>query len=566
MEKSRLVFLRSRPFIFSAVFLVGLAVFEFLFLTQSGETFALATHYKYGIYSRIFAVFFLTIVSIALTGFFFWAAFASPYKYRIFYFTLFCLAVFTEYGYQNAFGRFTVFEDAENAFVAADAQIKMNAVGMYFDFWAIVPCLIFLVLLFFIKPTLKKGSTVLAISLLLFVGFFSLTSYFTHNSFLTVSPAAFFRTALDFPVNWYAGSIYQAPRRIFYNEPRQEIAFQSAQTPTNNVVFIVDESVRGDHLSLNNYARQTTPFLDELNTKGFIKNWGLAVSAATCSMTSNNLLLTGLTQLPDTDFEIYKLPTIFQYAKAMNYKTMYIDGQVSNIWNGKPSDASFIDKRMTILDFQNVKTFDVDREIARQVRQMTENSTGNFIWINKSGVHKPYSAAYPKSEIEFSPVSDGDNSRGYYDLSVSREAMINDYDNAIRFNSDVFFENLAGEKLPKNTFFVYTSDHGQTLRENGATVSHCSNTKPEAVVPLFIVAEPEILPEIDTGFKAAHSNIFATLLDLMKFPESERKPDYAVSLFKAAAADSQPRFYFSGDLHNPVFGQKYLFDVENQEK
>lgn len=566
MENKRFGFLRSRPFLFSVFFLIGLTVFEFIFFSQIRETIALATHYKYGVYSRIFALFFLTIGSLVLTGFFFWSAFASPYKYRIFYFVVFCLAIFTEYGYQDAFGRFTVFEDAENAIVAADTQIKMNAVGMYFDFWAIIPCLIFVVLLFFIKPTLKKGLTVLIISFVLFGGFFSLTSYFTHNSFITVSPAAFFRTALDFPVNWYAGSIYQAPRRIFYNEPRREIAFQADQTPANNIVFVVDESVRGDHLSLNDYSRATTRFLDGLNKKGFIKNWGLAVSGTTCSMTSNNLLLTGLTQLPDTDFEVYKLPTVFQYAKAMNYKTMYIDGQVSNVWNGKPSDDSFIDKRNTILDFQNIKPFEIDAEIARRVRQITENSTGNFIWINKSGVHKPYSAAYPKSETVFSPVSAGDNSRGYYDLSISREAMINDYDNAIRFNSDSFFENLVGENIPQNTFFIYTSDHGQTLRENGATVSHCSNTKPEAVVPLFILAEPQILPEVDTKFKAAHSNIFATLLDLMKFPESERKNVYAVSLFKAKAADSQPRFYFAGDLHNPVFGQKYLFDEKNQEK
>ena len=564
MENRQFDFLLSRPFLLSAAFLIGLFVCEIVFFSQSRETFALAAHYKYGNYPRIIAVIFLTIVSIVLTGFFLWAAFASPYKYRIVYFVVFCLAIFVEYGYQNAFGRFTVFEDVGNAFIAADRQIAQNAVGMYFNFWALIPCLIFAVFLLSAKPTLKKGLTFLAVSMFLFAGFFSLTSYFTRNSFITASPAAFFRTAFDFPVNWYFGSIYQAPRRIFYNQTRQEITFRADKPPTNNIVFIVDESVRGDHLSLNGYERPTTVFLDELNKKGFVKNWGLAVSGTTCSMTSNNLLLTGLNKLPDFDFNVYKLPTVFQYAKAAGYKTMYIDGQVSNVWSGKPSDNSFIDERLTINDFKNINALEIDREIARLVKNLTENSTGNFVWINKSGVHKPYHSAYPPTAAIYLPVADADDSRGYYDLNVSREAIVNDYDNAVRYNSNIFFTNLVGEQIGNDTFFVYTSDHGQTLRENGKIVSHCSDSKPEATVPLFVVAAPENLPAADTAFKAAHSNIFATLLDLMNFPENERKYDYAVSLFKAKAADSQPRFYFSGDLHNDTFGGKYLYDGEDK--
>ena len=114
--------------------------------------------------------------------------------------------------------------------------------------------------------------------------------------------------------------------------------------------------------------------------------------------------------------------------------------------------------------------------------------------------------------------------------------------------------------MPKNTIFVYTSDHGQSLRENGSTVSHCSTTKPEATVPLIIVSAPENLTKVDTEFKASHSNIFATLLDLIAFPESERKHQYTKSLFLATGADSQPRYYFSGDLHGVGQGGKFLYD------
>lgn len=560
MQFKLVPFLKSPAVLWSVAFLTGLGVFEFIFFSQAQERFALATHYRYGVYSKVLAVLILSIISLSLTLIFFWASFVSPYRYRIIYFITFCLAIFIEYGYQNAFSRFTEFQDVENAFIAADLQIALNSISMYFDFLALVPCLIFGIFLFFVKPSHKKGLSILFANVILIAGFFSLTSFFTRNTFFTVSPTAFFRTALDFPLNWYVGSTFQAPRRIFYNEVRQQINFRSNQIPKNNVVFIVDESVRGDHLSLNGYPRSTSVFLDELDKHGFIKNWGVAVAGTTCSMTANNLLLTGVSELPDLEYKIYKLPTVFQYAKAMGYKTMYIDGQVSNTWKGKPSDLADIDEKLTIRDFISIDKTEIDAEIARQVKQLTDQSTGLFVWINKSGVHKPYFTAYPESALTFAPIARGDNSRGYYDFNVSAEEIVNDYDNAIRYNSQSFFENLVGEVPPKDTVYVYTSDHGQSLRENGATVSHCSVTKPEANVPLLIISDPQNLPMVDTGFKASHSNIFATLLDLMNFPASERKNDYSLSLFKANAADSRPRFYYSGDLHGTGSGGIYSFD------
>jgi len=41
-------------------------------------------------------------------------------------------------------------------------------------------------------------------------------------------------------------------------------------------------------------------------------NWGISVAGATCSLSSNNLLLTGVTVLPDTDNQVRVQPRIFQ--------------------------------------------------------------------------------------------------------------------------------------------------------------------------------------------------------------------------------------------------------------
>jgi len=59
---------------------------------------------------------------------------------------------------------------------------------------------------------------------------------------------------------------------------------------------------------------------------------------------------------------------------------------------------------------------------------------------------------------------------------------------------------------------------------------------------------------VDTGFKASHANMFTTLLDLMNYPEELRKYPYAISLFKAKAADSRPRYF------NPSLEKRVPFD------
>jgi glucan phosphoethanolaminetransferase (alkaline phosphatase superfamily) len=61
------------------------------------------------------------------------------------------------------------------------------------------------------------------------------------------------------------------------------------------VVIILDESIRGDHLSINGYERKTTPFLEQLQEQHKLFSWGIAVSASTGSRFTYESLITGLT-------------------------------------------------------------------------------------------------------------------------------------------------------------------------------------------------------------------------------------------------------------------------------
>jgi len=548
----------SMPVYAAAIFTVALFIFEAAAIPSTYENGVIAKHLAGGTYLRLIFVLTLAFASLVLNAFFFWAAFTSKLWLRLIYLAIFSIFTIGEYEIYRAFQRHSYFYDIFGLSVVSTHSI-IEASLSYFAPLCLVSIIAFAVLLFVTRKYNKNSVGTLAAVLLAFAIFFGLTSYFTSNSFHVTALASGFRAAVSYPVIYYIGTIDGRSQKLYYDLDRSKPSFRARTSPANNIVLIIDESVRADHLSIDGYDKDTTPELTCLKSKGMLKNWGIASSGATCSISSNVLLLTGVNKLPDPEFAIYTQPTIFQYALAMNYRTHYLDGNISGIWNGKTIDIPDFGEWLQYDHFlakADGKRFNIDQKVAEHVKEILSSSTGNFIWINKFGVHIPYTESYPNADYK----GNAENRINIYDPSLSPDKLIGEYDAAVAYNSASFFETLFSDGVPPDTIFIYTSDHGQTLGQNGATVSHCSTSRPEAMVPLFAVADPAVMPSFDTGFAAGHANIFATLLDLMAYPESERKFAYAPSLLKVKAADSTPRTYFAGDLAGRSDGQVLPFD------
>ena len=90
-----------------------------------------------------------------------------------------------------------------------------------------------------------------------------------------------------------------------------------------NIVLLVDESVRGDYIDWtpgNSY----TPALATLHPR--LADFGPALSGGNCSHYSNALLR--FTASPqELGHAVLETPTIWQYAKKAGYRTVYIDAQ-----------------------------------------------------------------------------------------------------------------------------------------------------------------------------------------------------------------------------------------------
>jgi glucan phosphoethanolaminetransferase (alkaline phosphatase superfamily) len=533
------------------VFALSLTLCEPLFLTVSYRRY-LASFQRHE-YAIACGAFFVILISFAWAALFFWASFTSTYRMRAIYFALFAFAAFVEYGYQNAFARFTNVEDLRVALFDATAEQWRGSILAFADWRAALPCLAYAVLLVKFRNNRRASWKTLGLVLLLVASFYSAVSPYISGQFSTVSLNAFFRTAIITPWKLARG----------YRGPREELAFHSDQRPQNNVVLIVDESVRGDHLSINGYARSTTPYLEELLRQGMLHTWGITSAGTTCSTTSGDLILTGMTpsEFPDPGYQERKLPSIFQYAKAMGYETHYLDAQKETFWLGTPDDRNYVDDWQPVSRFPVANLYERDALIAQRIVEIVDGSMGHFIWVIKRGVHYPYSSQFPAAATKWQPAQT-DSSDMYEIDPGKREQLVNTYDNALKYNLDSFFRGLDIPHRRNRNFFVYTSDHGQTLSEHGERHTHCRNsalTDPtEAAVPLCLITVEPLA--VDTQYRASHANIFATLLDLMGVPKLERRHEYALSLLGAKATDSKPRYFFVGDLHERATSALLPFD------
>lgn len=347
-----------------------------------------------------------------------------------------------------------------------------------------------------------------------------------------------------------------------FNGPRDDLpAFHVSGRPPDSIIYVIDESVRGSNLSLNGYPRATTPFLQTLETMGLLKNFGICVAASSFSHISNAYLITGHKAFPDDEFRTAKNPTIFDYAKSMGYETIYID--INNgylpllVKAARGGPVRSLDRMITDQWFKE-RHIDLattrDMAIARVLSSFLNERGGYFILVNKQGLHFQYRNRYPDDPAAtmWKPVMEKWESID--PGAAGREKLVNTYDNAIRFQVDEFFRMVVSETTNSNYVILYTSDHGQTLAEQGQVYTHMMPDPVIADVPNFLVAgeqysKKELLDGIAPGIRVSHLNNFATLLDLMGVPMSLRVRSYDTSIFYLTAVDNNLRYYMSGALH-----------------
>ena len=287
-------------------------------------------------------------------------------------------------------------------------------------------------------------------------------------------------------------------RAYFRGIELEPFAYEPTGEKAKNVVWIVVDAMRPDHMGTYGYAKPTTPFLDSLAEDSFVFLHSYVNAPWTRPSTAS--MLTGL--LPSkhrTQTDKSKLPadvrTIAQDFAAMGYETAGI------VANGNGSSIAELDRGFShYVDpagaFQKLPSAgQVYDEALKWLKTGRDTKKPFFLFIFVVDPHDPYRAP-PDYEKKWLPKGfEGEpRRRAHWEYKndypeAERQSMIAVYDAAIRYTDDQtrrFFGELDALKLLDDLTWVVTADHGDGFGEHGYYL-HAHHHYDEIVrVPLIV--------------------------------------------------------------------------------
>lgn len=267
-----------------------------------------------------------------------------------------------------------------------------------------------------------------------------------------------------------------------------------------NVILIVVDALRPDHLSSNAYSRPTSPFIDWLSRQGV--SFENTISQSTWTKTSIPSLLASI--YPEAhgvrgvrDVLPNEVILISEVLKDRGYQTCCVQ---SNAWLKKKFgfDQGY-DK--FIYDFLQ----DAAKINARTLEWLdAEEKRPFFLYLHYMDVHNPY---IPPAKFDiFGP-----------DRVDKYDGTILHIDTRIK---QLFYE-LEKRGLAKNTWIVITADHGDEFEEHGG-IAHSRTLYNEVLkVPLVFFHSGLMKKAKIVKRQVRLIDVAPTLLDLARIPKPE---------------------------------------------
>lgn len=335
---------------------------------------------------------------------------------------------------------------------------------------------------------------------------------------------------------------------------REEVHIKAGAALADSIVMIVDESIRADFVSMAPGNPFTPQFAEE---RARWVDFGPAVSTGNCSNISN-ALLRFMSKKEDVIGSAHTSPTIWQYAKAAGYRTVYIDAQAGfikaygKLQNYMTAKETFWIDRLHKFG-ADVPTHRLDDDLIDIVLKELSRGDKVFIYANKNGAHFPYKENAP---ADYSVSVPSELPEGVHDTTLSP-----DYMRAVRWSTDRTMARLSREAKWDRTAIIYTADHGQNFEADRLTHcnSHTNVDEQEGLVPLLVATDVSSLRKklnaVAEAFpeKASHFAIAPALMEMMGYAKADISSLYGdYSLLDNLEAAP---VFVSGDIFG-LFGAK----------
>lgn len=344
-----------------------------------------------------------------------------------------------------------------------------------------------------------------------------------------------------FPVNVISNIFGAAERtRLSENYSRTSADFRFNSIPENTdsasvFVLVIGETSRADNWQLNGYNRPTNPHLSQ--RRGLV-SYTRALSESNTTHKSVPLLMSHL----DSDCfgdSIYCSKGIIDAFKEAGFATACFSNQQRN---GSIIDF-FCEQADTVRFITDDGRLHYDTELSPCLEGFISTHPGQnlFVVLHTYGCHFNYKERYPETFDYFRPDDSVEAEPS------NRPALINAYDNAVRFTDtaiDSVLCVLASSGRPAAMMFL--SDHGEDIYDDARErFLHASPT------PTYWQIHVPMLVWLSDGYRALHSDKFDVLLSNSgKNVSSSRSAFHTLLSLAGVTTD---RYLDAADLSSPAY-------------
>lgn len=289
-----------------------------------------------------------------------------------------------------------------------------------------------------------------------------------------------------------------------------------------NVLVVVFESLRKQSLGIYGYERNTTPNLSQFQKENSEQFYLMEqpYTVSTTTMLAVPGVLTGIGPYQDTSI-FYGQPFLWDYGNMLNFRTFFLSShslqwyrfdrfyqkaKLDHLWNKEKSGKPFFND----LGVDDMHTIN---HLNKEIRKTSSKNFFGVVQLNAT--HYPYHIPEKYAKWKGSFKDEYDNSIAYQDAVIGK--LLN--------------ELKVSGKL-KNTVVIFTSDHGESLKDHN-NIGHVDSYYIETIsVPLMCYIPEGLISKQEAqqlrknaGKITSNIDIAPTIVDLLNLEhKKELKP------------------------------------------
>lgn len=335
-----------------------------------------------------------------------------------------------------------------------------------------------------------------------------------------------------------------------------------------NVVVIVIDTLRADHLPFYGYSKNTAPFLSSLAKKAVVFNRAFSASSWTAPATASiftsmypfqhrvvtNMLANlrfnnGLKK--DFRIKLNKIPeditTLAEIFKERGYATY---GFADNVNIGKKEGFEQGFDRLVTYNYKTA--FFLAKEVKTWKKDL-EKKDKYFLYLHFMDPHTPLHRRKRWFEIINSYDEDVKKNKR---LKAGNIEKISNYDSEINLVDRKIKELFEFFKWDKNTLLVITSDHGEELWDHGAFGHGFSLYKEVIHVPMMFYFPEGNFKRGRVKEPVSTIDILPTLRDFISLPKDDLNEGHSLLDSLKNHKNNGDRFIFSHLLKRKLGGKR----------